>query len=286
MAREAAVDGLYHLCYGVATMTGVRAWMAGCTKEELRNNTSVCNEPLASFLRHADWDVLQVLNPGTSPAQPVTQQASTAGMHPAVGTHVSSTGILDAGNKSSVTGSGGGQAAGPSVFSCQKFGCDEKFSSGQERDVHQQGCEGLVNLAGDIEDGDLVETDVESEEKKKKRPGSPTGAKAEESKKPRVEPPANTSVDTPPPPVRVNVRIQNERGGESVVVFNQVQHRMYERLKSDDGRFMERIMSAEYATVQEHFIATLLGKPGTLGPSRWRQTNRRRLLGRRHRIWR
>ena len=134
----------------------------------------------------------------------------------------------------------------------------KKFPSGQERDDHQQGCEGLVKLAG--EDSDLVEPDVEYEEKVEKRPGSPTGAEAEESKKPRVQAPANTSVDPPPPPVRVNVRIQNERGGESMVVFKQVQHRMYEDLKSEDGRFMEKITSAEYAAMQEHFIATLLGE--------------------------
>ena len=42
--------GLYHLCYGMATMTGVGAWMAGCAKEELRNNSSMCNEPLSSFV--------------------------------------------------------------------------------------------------------------------------------------------------------------------------------------------------------------------------------------------
>ena len=133
--------GLYHLCYGVATMTGVRAWLAGGTKEELRNTSSVWNEPIASFLRHADWDVLQVPNPGAPPASPAQpaprpQQASTAGMHPAIGTHVSSSGILDGGGRSSVTRSGGGQATEPSIFTCQKFGCDEKFPSGQERDGH------------------------------------------------------------------------------------------------------------------------------------------------------
>ena len=98
-------------------------------------------------------------NPGappTSPAQPAPQRTSTAGMHPAIGTHVSSSGILDGGGRSSVTRSGGGQATEPSIFTCQKFGCDEKFPSGQERDDHQQGCEGLVKLAG--EDNDLVET--------------------------------------------------------------------------------------------------------------------------------
>ena len=108
-------------------------------------------------------------------------------------------------DKSSVNGSSGGQAIGSSVFKCQRFGCDENFQSEQDRHVHQQGCEGLANLASDVED--LAETDVEPEEEKKKRPGSPRGAEAEESKKPRVEPPANSSVDAPPPPFRVNVRI-------------------------------------------------------------------------------
>jgi len=114
--------GLYHLCYGVATMTGVRAWLAGCTKEELRS-ASVWNEPIALFLRHADWDVLQVPNPGAPPAppaKPAPQQASTAGIHPAAGTHTSSFGMLDGGDQSSVNGSGGGQATGPSVFTCQR----------------------------------------------------------------------------------------------------------------------------------------------------------------------
>ena len=109
-------------------------------------------------------------------------------MHPAVGTHVPPTGIMDGANK----GFGGGQATGPPVSSCQKFGCDVKFSTGLERDVHQKGCEGLVNLAGEMEGGGLVETDIESEEDKKERPGSPTCAEAEESKNPRVEPPINT----------------------------------------------------------------------------------------------
>jgi hypothetical protein len=157
--------GLYHLCYGVATMTGVRAWLAGCSKEELRNTASVWNEPAASFLRHADWDAIQVPNPG-APTQPAPQQASTAGIHPGVSTHVSSTGILDGGgnkgDKSSANGSSGGQATGSSVFKCQRFGCDENFQSEQDRHVHQQGCEGLANLASDVED--LAETDVESEE--------------------------------------------------------------------------------------------------------------------------
>ena len=129
-----------------------------------------------------------------------------------------------------------------------------------EKDAHQEGCEGLVNLADEVEDADLAETDIESEEETKKRPGSPTGAEAEESKKPRVEAPVKTSVGSPPPPVRVNVRIQNERGGESMVAFNQVQFRMYENLKSEDGKFMLKIMSPEYASMQEHFIATLLGE--------------------------
>ena len=67
--------GLYHLCYGVATMTGVRAWMAGCTKEELRNSTSGADEPLASDSDvMKDWDVMQerdvmqVQHPGAPPA--------------------------------------------------------------------------------------------------------------------------------------------------------------------------------------------------------------------------
>ena len=45
-----------------------------------------------------------------------------------------------------------------------------------------------------------------------------------------------------------------------MVAFNQVQFRMYENLKSEDGRFMEKITSTEYAAMQEHFIATLLGE--------------------------
>ena len=104
------------LLYGVATMTGVRAWLAGCTKEELRN-CDVGDEPIALFLRHADWDVIQVADPGVlpaPPAQPPPQQASTAGINPAVGIHTSSSGIPDGGDQGSVTGSAGGKP----VFRC------------------------------------------------------------------------------------------------------------------------------------------------------------------------
>ena len=309
--------GIYHLCYGVATLTGVRAWLAGCSKEELRTAAS-WNEPIASFWRHAEWDAKQVPNL-LAPTQITPQLTPSAHIHPGVSTHISSTGILDGGNKgdkSSVNGSSGGQAtdllvhtkinplqtpsatpsAGthpgvdthisstdildsggnkgdegsvngpsggpatePSGFECQRFGCDEKFQSEQDRDVHQQGCEGLVNGASDVEE--LEESDVEKEEENKKRPSSPGGAEAEGPKKSRLEAPINSSVDAPPAyPSRVNVRILNERGGESTVAFNQVQHRMYEDLKSEDGRFMQKLMSPEFAAMQEHFIATLLGE--------------------------
>jgi hypothetical protein len=254
--------GIYHMAYGVATMTGVRAWLEGGTKEELRS-ASVWNEPLASFNRHADWDVMQVTDPGAPPAQPAPQQTSNPAydnevMHPGVSAHVSSTGILGGGDNSSINGSGGGQTTGSLDLKCQRFGCDEKFPSEQERDVHQKGCEGLADLASDVEDN--LDNDAESEGEGKKRPGSPRGAAAEESKKPRVEPPINSSVEAPTPAFRVNVRIQNEQGGESLVTFNQVQLRMYEDLKSDDGSFMEKIMSPEFASMQEHFLATLLGE--------------------------
>ena len=48
--------GLYHLCYGVATMAGVEAWLDGCTQQELRDS-AVRDEPNASFVGHADWDM-------------------------------------------------------------------------------------------------------------------------------------------------------------------------------------------------------------------------------------
>ena len=307
--------GIYHLCYGVATLTGVKAWLAGCSKEELRTAASVWNEPIASFLRHAEWDATQVPNL-VAPTQTTPHQTSSAGIHPGVSTHISSTGILDGGenkgdkssvkgssggqatnpveytqttphqtssagihpgvdthilstgildggenkdDKSSINGSSGGLATGPSGFECQRFGCDEKFQSEQDRNVHQQGCGGLANAASDVEE--LAETDVELEEENKKRPGSPGGAEAGGPKKPRLEDPINSSVDVPPTyQPRVSVRILNERGGESTVAFNQVQHRMYEDLKSEDGRFMQKLMSPEFAAMQEHFIATLLGE--------------------------
>ena len=71
------------------------AWLAGYTKEELRN-CAVGDEPIALFLRHADWDVIQVADPGVPPAPPAQstpQQASTAGVNPPVGIHTSSSGI-------------------------------------------------------------------------------------------------------------------------------------------------------------------------------------------------
>ena len=55
-----------------------------------------------------------------------------------------------------------------------------------------------------------------------------------------------------------------------MVVFNAVKFGMYESLKSEDATFMEKITSPEYRAVQEHFIATLLGR------SRERQTDQRR----------
>ena len=45
-----------------------------------------------------------------------------------------------------------------------------------------------------------------------------------------------------------------------MVVFNQVQHRMYEGLKAEDERFTEKIVSPDYAAMQEHFLATLIGE--------------------------
>ena len=47
------------------------------------------------------------------------------------------------------------------------------------------------------EDGDLVETDVEDEELRK-RLLSPSGAGAEETKKPRIDPPVDPSTVGPP----------------------------------------------------------------------------------------
>ena len=93
--------------------------------------------------------------------------------------------------------------------------------------------------AGD--ESDQFETGVEVEVEEaiaRKRQGSPTDAAADDSKKARVDAPVDNSADPPVPSVRVNVRIQNERGGESMVVFNQVQFRMHENLKSEDASFM------------------------------------------------
>ena len=134
-------------------MTGVEAWLDGCTKQELRDSAAG-DEPNASFLRHADWDMQQVENPGAPPAPPaqtVPQQAAAAGAHSAV-----SSKAPDGGEQSSATGSGGGKPR-PSLFKCQKFGCSEMFEEERWRDDHQQGCGGLV----DITDSDQVETDVE-----------------------------------------------------------------------------------------------------------------------------
>ena len=181
--------GLYHLCYGVATRTGVEAWLDGCTKEELRDS-AVGDEPNVSFVRHADWDMQQVENPGAPPAPPaqtVPQQTAAAGAHSVV-----SSKAPDGGEQSSATGSGGGKPK-PSLFKCQKFGCSEMFEEEQWRDDHQQGCGGLV----DITDSDQVETDVEDAEaaEAKKRPVSPGGAAAEDPKKARHAAPVNTSAD-------------------------------------------------------------------------------------------
>ena len=239
--------GLYHLCHGVATMAGVKAWLGGCTKQGLRDS-AVGDEPNASFLSHADWDMLQVENPGAPPAPPaqtVPQQTAATGAHFVVPPKAP-----DGGEQSSATGSGGGKPPGPSLFKFQKFGRSEMFEDEQWRDGHQQRCQcgGLVPVGAT--DSDQVETDVEDAEaaEAKKRPGSPRGAAAEEPKKARFDAPVNTPADPPAHPVRVNVRIQNERGGESMVVFNQVQFRMYESLKSEDARFMEKIASPEYCS--------------------------------------
>ena len=61
-------------------MTGVRAWLAGCTKEELRN-CAVGDEPIALFLRHADWDVIQVADPGVPPAPAHRQHSQLLSKH-------------------------------------------------------------------------------------------------------------------------------------------------------------------------------------------------------------
>ena len=124
-------------------------------------------------------------------------------------------------------------------------------------------------------DSDLFDTDVEETEAEdlKKRPVSPGGAAAEDPKKARHTAPVNTPADPPVPPARINVRIQNERGGESMVVLNQVQFRMYECLKSDDGLFMQKILSTEYASMQEHFVATILGESRLSGTLQ-REANR------------
>ena len=45
-----------------------------------------------------------------------------------------------------------------------------------------------------------------------------------------------------------------------MVAFNQTQFRMYTDLKAEDSSFMEKILSPEFAAVQEHFISTLLGE--------------------------
>ena len=236
----------------MATKTGVEAWLGGCTKQELRDST-VEHEPNISFVRHADWD-MQVENPGAPPAPPahaVPLQKVATGAQSAVSK------ATDGGEQSSANGSGSGKPKAP-LFECKRFGCSEMFEEEQWRDEHQKGCGGLV----DMTDSDMVDTDVEEAEPEalKKRPVSPGGAAVEDPKKARHTAPVNTSADPPVPPVRINVRVQNERGGESMVVMNQVQFKMYEHLKSKDGLFMQKIASPSYAAVQEHFVATILGE--------------------------
>ena len=46
--------GLYHMCYGIASIGGAKSWMQGCTVQELRDSAGK-GEPLATFLRHGDW---------------------------------------------------------------------------------------------------------------------------------------------------------------------------------------------------------------------------------------
>ena len=92
-------------------MTGVNAWLAGCTMQELRNS-AVGDEPIAMFLRHRDWDMLQVAEPGAPPAPPVPQQAAATGIYSTAGTHLSTSGAPGGGDQSSVTGLGSGGPEG------------------------------------------------------------------------------------------------------------------------------------------------------------------------------
>ena len=72
------------------------------------------------------------------------------------------------------------------LHKCAKPGCGQFFENEKWRDDHQERCGGIVQDGGS--DGDQVETDLEDEELRK-RPLSPSGAPAEEAKKPRIDPP-------------------------------------------------------------------------------------------------
>ena len=100
---------MYHLSYGVASMKGAKAWIRGCTMQELRNS-AVDGTSLATLLRHDDWDIAPVADPGAPPAPPAgAPQEDAAGANAAAGTHASSSGAPGSGAQSSAMGSSGGE---------------------------------------------------------------------------------------------------------------------------------------------------------------------------------
>ena len=66
-------------------------------------------DSLATLLRHEDWDIVPVANPGAPPAPPTgPPQEDAAGVNAAAGTNASSSGTPSGGDQSSVMGSSGG----------------------------------------------------------------------------------------------------------------------------------------------------------------------------------
>ena len=116
--------GVYHLCYGVASMKGAKAWVRGGTMQGLRDSAAN-GASLATLLRHDDWDIAPVANPGAPPAPPAgTPQEDAAGANAVAGTNASSSGAPGGGAQSSAMGSSGGAPILkiPPLFKCGKFG--------------------------------------------------------------------------------------------------------------------------------------------------------------------
>ena len=90
-------------------MRGAKAWLGGCTAQELRNSAGEGILWPHCCGIHEDWDIVPVANPGAPPAPPTgPPQEDAAGVNAAAGTNASSSGTPSGGDQSSVMGSSGG----------------------------------------------------------------------------------------------------------------------------------------------------------------------------------